>query len=656
MSTQDTNTQPTSQGEHRIRHQKKAYDATALVVLAALFLGVIAASTFLFRGARLDLTENKLYTIAPGTKNMLAKLDEPINLYFFFSQEPSRELPALRAYAQRVRELLEEMEQRADGKLRLSVIDPQPFSEEEDRAAAFGLPAVPVGLHGQQLYFGLAGTNSTDGKEIIGFFQQDKEEFLEYDVASLIYRLANPKRPVVGLMSSLQMDASFDPQMGRMREGWTITSHLRELFTLQTIATDVNEIPQDVNVLLVVHPKNLSAATLYAIDQFVLRGGKLFAFMDPSSEQDAAAQGGFPGMMNSEGRSSTLGPLLTAWGVEFDAGKVIADQGLAMTVSTRQGQPPTRHLGVLSLPRGSMNSKDVATANLDSINLMTVGALKQAKDAKTQFEPLLTSSNAAAPVEAIKFAFLTDPQMLLDGFAATGETYTFAARVHGKFASAFPDGPPAEAQAPNGATHLKESASDANVVLIADTDLLADMMWLRVQNLFGQRYAVAWANNGDFIANVLDNLTGSADLISVRGRQSFFRPFTRVDELKQRADQQLRAKEQELNEQLQQTESKLQQLQASRQDQSSLSLTPEQEQELLRFQQERARVRKELRDVRRSLNVGIESLGNWLKAINIGLIPLLLIVAAIVVAVRRRQRLRQSRAAANTPAAQGASA
>ena len=650
MSTNDTHSQP----EHHIRHQKKAYDATALVVLAALFLGVIAASTFLFRGARLDLTENKLYTIAPGTKSMLSKLDEPINLYFFFSQEPSRELPALRTYAQRVRELLEEMEQRADGKLRLTVIDPQPFSEEEDRAAAFGLPAAPVGMHGQQLYFGLAGTNSTDGKEVIGFFQQEKEEFLEYDVASLIYRLANPKRPVIGLMSSLPMDASYDPQMGRMREGWAITSQLRELFTLQTIATDVSEIPQDVSVLLVVHPKNLPDGALYAIDQFVLRGGKLLAFMDPSSEQDAAAQGGLPGMP-SDSRSSTLGPLLDAWDVEFDTSKVIADQGLAMTVSTRQGQPASRHVGVLSLPREVMNEKDVATANLDSINLMTVGALKQTTDAKTQFEPLLTSSNAAAPIDAIKFAFLTDPQMLLDGFAATGETYAFAARVHGKLTSAYPDGPPADAQT-SGSTHLKESTEEANIVLIADTDMLADMMWLRAQSLFGQRYAVAWANNGDFIANVLDNLTGSADLISVRGRQSFFRPFTRVDELRQRADQQLRATEQELNEQLQQTESKLQQLQASRQDQSSLSLTPEQEAEIVRFQQERARVRKELRDVRRSLNVGIERLGTWLKAINVGLIPLLLIVAAVLVAVRRRQRLRQSRVAAVTPAPQGASA
>jgi len=634
----------TDNTQQSLRHQKKAYDATALVVLAALFLGLMVVATFLFRGARIDLTENQLYTIAPGTKRVLATLDEPINLYFFFSQEPSRDLPGLRAYAQRVRELLEEMAQRSSGKLHLTVIDPQPFSDDEDRATQFGLAAAPVGAQGQQLYFGLAGTNATDGKQTIGFFQQEKEEFLEYDVASLIYKLAHPKRPTIGLLSSLPMDASFDQQTGQMREGWAITSQLREMFTLRPVPVETHEITQDIDVLMVVHPKNLSPATLYALDQFVLRGGKLLAFMDPSSEQDAAGAAQMPGM-GGDNRASTLGPLLKAWGVEYDPSKVIGDQGLALTVATRQGQAPSRHLGVLSLPRASMNAKDVATAKLDSINMMTVGSLKASKDAKTQFEPLLTSSSKAAPLDASKFAFLSDPHILLDGFVPTGETYTLAARVHGKIASAFPEGPPPNGGAPNTNAHRKESAGEANIVLVADTDMLADMMWLRSQNLFGQHYAVAWANNGDFIANVLDNLTGSSDLISVRGRQSFFRPFTRVDALRQRADQQLRVKEQELNKELQQTEVKLKQLQSSRKDQSSLSLTPEQEQELLRFQQERGRVRKELRDVRRSLNVGIESLGLWLKVVNIGLIPLLLSMAAIFIAVRRRKRLRLSRGA-----------
>lgn len=619
--------------------KKKTYDATALAILAALFLGVIVVSTFLFRGARIDMTENGLYTIAPGTKRVLTSLEEPVNLYFFFSQAPSRDLTALRAYAQRVRELLEEMAQRSNGKVRLTVIDPQPFSEDEDRAAQFGLTATPVGMFGETLYFGLAGTNATDGKQVIGFFQENKEEFLEYDIASLIYKLAHPKLPTIGLMTTLPMDEAYDQQTGRMREGWAATQQLRELFTVRSVPITATAIDKEIEMLMVVHPKNLSPATLYALDQFVLRGGKLLAFMDPSAEQDNANAGPVPGM-NVESRVSTLGPLLKAWGVDYDANRVVGDQALALAVNVRQGEPPVRHLAILALPRTSMSNNDVTTANLTTINVWSAGALKASNDAKSTFDPLLTSSNRAALIETSKLAQISDPQMLLDGFTPTGEAFTLAARVHGTFESAFPNGPPGGAA--TGA-HLKQSVGEANVVLVADTDMLANMMWIREQRLFGQRYAEPFAHNGAFLANLVDNLAGSSDLISVRGRQSFFRPFTRVDQLREQADQRLRSKEQELNKELQAAEAKLMQLQNSRQDQNSLTLTPEQELEVNRFQQERGRLRKELREVRRSLNVEIENLGRWVKWLNIALIPALLTIAAIVVAIRRRKRLQTSR-------------
>ena len=626
--------------------KKRAYDSSALLALAALFIALMVLTTFLFRGWRIDFTENRLYTIAPGAKNVLANLDEPINLYFFFSQEASRDIPTLRAYAQRVRELLEEMTQRSNGKLRLSVVDPQPFSDDEDRAAQYGLQAAPVGNLGQQLYFGLAGVNSTDGKQVISFFQPDKEEFLEYDVVSLIHKLAHPKRPTIGLISSLPMEESFDQATGRMREGWAVLSQLREMYTVKSLQADAPTIDQDVDVLMLVHPKNLAPDALYAIDQYVMRGGKVVAFVDPVSEQDAA---GNPMMGGSGNRSSDLAPLLHAWGVEYDPNQVVGDAARALAVATRQGQAPVRHLAVLSLPRDSLNSNDIITSKLDSINLWSVGALKKREGASVQFEPLLTSSAQAALLPASKFMFLGDPQSLLDGFTPTGEKYAIAARITGKVASAYPDGPPGDSgnalvnALNNKSAHLKESSGDANLAIVADADMLADMMWLRTQTLFGQRYAVAWANNGDFVGNMLDNMAGSADLISIRGRQSFFRPFTYVDKLRQRADSQLRAKEQELNQELQQTEQKLTQLQSARADQGSLSLTPEQEKEVTRFQQERARVRKELRDVRRSLDLGITRLGTALKIVNIGLIPLALIIAAVVVAMRRRRRLSASR-------------
>jgi ABC-type uncharacterized transport system involved in gliding motility auxiliary subunit len=566
--------------------KKKTYDASALAILAVLFIAIIVAATFIFRGWRIDLTQNRIYTIAPGTKSVLSNLDEPINLYFFFSEDASRDVPQIRAYAQRVREMLEEMAQRSKGKLHLSVINPQPFSDDEDRATQFGLSPAPIGNGNQQLYFGLAGTNSVDGKQVIGFFQPEKEEFLEYDIASLIYKLAHPKHPTIGLLSSLPMDASFDQNTGQMREGWAVMSQLHEMYAIKPLQPSIKNIDKDIDVLMVVHPKNLSPDTLYAIDQYVLRGGKLLAFVDPHSEQDAA---GNPMSGGDGNRSSTLGPLFTAWGIDYDTSKVVGDAELALSVATRQGQAPTRHLGVISLTRDFVNRKDVITSTLDSINLLAAGTIKQHenKDGKSTitFEPLLTSSKKAALIPADKFQFLGDPQTLFDGFQPTGEQYTIAARISGKLPSAFPNGAPNGAAgnessgnklvgALQGNEHLKESTSDTNVIVVADTDLLADMMWVRMQNVFGQRYAVAWANNGDFVSNMLDNLAGSSDLISIRGRQSFFRPFTRVDDLRQQADSKLRAKEQELNKELQETESKLTQLQATRSDKGSMTLSP----------------------------------------------------------------------------------
>jgi ABC-type uncharacterized transport system involved in gliding motility auxiliary subunit len=249
---------------------------------------------FVLRGARFDLTANRLYTIAPGTQHIVSSLKEPINLYFFFSQEATSQSPPLRAYAQRVRELLEEMARRSQGKIKLSVIDPAPFSEDEDRAAEFGLTAAPAGPYGESVYFGLAGTNSTDGRETIPLFAEEKEQFLEYDIASLVYRLSNPKKPTVGAISSLPVDASFDQQSGRMLEGWASIEQLREVVQLRTLAPDIAKIDADVDLLLLIHPKDLQPQTLYAIDQFVMRGGKLIAFVDPQSENDLAAQQGGP--------------------------------------------------------------------------------------------------------------------------------------------------------------------------------------------------------------------------------------------------------------------------------------------------------------------------------------------------------------------------
>jgi len=626
------------------RWQRTGFGIGGLVALAVLFLGVVMLANLALRGMRLDLTQNRLYTLSPGTKQVLGELKEPVNLYFYFSRDAAaKQSPLIMPYATRVREFLEEVTARAGGKIRLQVIDPQPFSEDEDRASEAGLQPLPVGDGtGGSLYFGLAGTNSTDGRSVIPGFTPDREEFLEYDVAKLIQELASPQKPVIGLVSTLPMQGQYNPMTGQMGETWPILGQLEQLFTIRSLTPDVDHIDKDVDVLMIVHPKNFPPKTLYAIDQFVMRGGKVLLFVDPDSGADTSGQdpqNPFAGAGASH--SSDLEPLLTAWGVAYDPTKVVADLDLGLEVRSSMQGPPTRHIGILGLRSDDLNKKDVDTATLDSINVATAGFLAPRSGATTKFEPLLMSSSNAAPLPAVRFGPMTDPASLRDGFKPTGTRYAIAARITGPLSSAYPQGAPADQKPSAGppSAHLAKSAGPANIVIVADTDMLMDYMWVQTRELLGQRVQQAFASNGDFVANALDNLGGSSALISIRGRATFSRPFERVEALKRRADDRLRAKVLELQTELQQTESKLTELQSKRNDQASLMLTPEQEQELKRFTAEKAHVRKELRETQRGLDVEINRLDVWLKVLNIAVAPLAVALAgALILSLRRRRR------------------
>lgn len=612
-----------------------------LIALAVLFLGVVMLSNVGLRGMRVDLTQNRLYTLSPGTKQVLAELKEPINLYFYFSRDAAaKQAPLLLPYATRVREFLEELATRSGGKIHLRIVDPQPFSDDEDHAAEYGLQPLHGGA-GDALYFGLTGTNSTDGRSSIPSFQADREEFLEYDVAKLINDLGTPKKPVIGLMSSLGLQGQFNPMTGQMGEPWQILTQLQDLFTMRTLTTDVDHIDKDVDVLMLVHPKGLPPKTLYAIDQFVMRGGRVLLFVDPNAGGDTTGQdpsNPLAGAMANH--SSDLKPLLAAWGVDYDPTKVIGDLDRGLDVRTSMQAPPVRHIGILGLAHGDMNQKDVVSASLDKINLATVGFLSARAGAKTKFEALLQSSASAAPIPAQRFNALLDPATLRDGFKPTGVRYALAARITGPVDSAYPQGPPPDQKAAAGppAAHLAKSAQAANIVVVADTDLLMDYMWVQTREVFGQRMAQVFASNGDFVANILDNLSGSNALISVRGRATFSRPFERVEALRRQADDRLRGKALELQAELQQTETKLTQLQSKRNDQSSLMLSPEQEAELKKFVAEKARVRRELRETQRGLDVDINRLDSWLKVINIAIAPLCVAVAGVIILSLRRRR------------------
>lgn len=622
---------------------KRSLGSVALVLLAALFVALTVLSNAALKGMRLDLTEHRLYTISPGTRSILAGLDEPVNLYFFFSRRGTEGVPYLRSWGQRVREMLEEFANHADGHLRLHFIDPLPFSEEEDQAVSFGLEAVGLGASGEAVYIGLAGTNAIDGIEVIPFFQPDREALLEYDLARLVWALANPERPVVGLVTPLQVMRGFDPLAGGVRESWAVIAQLEQLFELRNFGTRPSQIDDEVDLLLVIHPAGLDEGSLYAIDQFVMRGGTLLAFVDPHAE--SAAQDPLLGGSTEafDNQASDLERLFTPWGIRADTSAVVLDADNALMVNIGGG-PPVRHLGMLGLTRAGMAGDEVVTAELDRINIASAGHIELLDGAALELTPLLWSSHESMLVSASRAAMLPDPSVLMDEFVPDGARRIIAARIDGQLPSAFPDGPPAGVEP--GREHRVRSAGTVSLLVVADTDVLSDRLWVQVRSLLGQRMVQAFADNGAFLVNALDHLSGSRDLISVRSRGSYSRPFDRVETMRREAESRLRSQEQRLQQQLDETERRLMDLELARRDDDGLLFSPAQEAELARFQQEQLRIRRALREVRRELDASIERLGARLKLINIVAVPALVALAALGAAAWRQRRRRRTTGAA----------
>ena len=649
---------------------------TGVVLALVLLFAVNILASRILGSVRIDLTENRLFTLSEGTRNTLASLEEPVTLRFYLSQRELGRVPGIGGYADRVRALLDEYERLSGGKVRVHVIDPEPFSEDEDRAVAYGMRGVPLGLDEGSFYFGLAGTNSVDDEEVIPFFVTEREQFLEYDVTKLVYSLTGPRQKIVGLLSSLPIEGQGPPQMqaafgGMNAPPWMVVEQMRQLFEVRSLHPKLDEIPDDVDVLMLVHPQALPAEALYAIDQYVLRGGRVVAFVDPYSETQQEGMAG--GLMPPAGsRRSEIGELLTAWGVTLGE-EVIADLDLALKVRMEQGgRVVTFDYPVwMNVIPDTFDQEDIVTGNLGNLGFGTPGYLEPAEGAATTFTPLVTTTPRAAQFTTAQVAAVTtDPRDLLDEYTPQDRAYTLVARVSGKVRTAFPEGRPlpdpadgageegngpaettgaAEgdgAEADPEAEHLSESTEDAQIILIADADMLADRFWVVVEEFLGSRIAMPSAANGSFVNNVIDNLTGSGDLISVRNRGTFTRPFIRVVALRQQAERAFRTKEQELIAQLEETERRLVELEESNQGNDSLILTDAQRDELVGFRQERVRIRKELREVRRRLRADIEALESWLKFANIGLVPILIGLSGLVAGLVQLRRRRAAGAAA----------
>ena len=615
---------------------RRLLSGSGILVAAILAVALITINNNLFTGVRLDLTENKLFTLSTGTINIISTLEEPISLDFYLSRKTLADFPQLMNYANRVRDLLEEYAAKSGGKIALSIIEPEPFSVEEDQAVASGLNGISVNAAGDRAYFGLVGVNSTDDEANIPFFQTSREQALEYDITKLIYNLANPEKRVVGVMSGLPLFGN--PAQG-VSERWAIINVMEEFFEVRNIGVSSDRIDEDVDVLMVVHPKGFTEQTLFAIDQYLLKGGHAMLFVDPlaegdNPEPDPANPYVMPDM------SSSLNILLDGWGVEVDTSKIAADINLAMRVQTQGARGPqeSNYLPWLQLEADNFNREDFSTSELNLVHMGTAGIVELQEEASVELAPLIQTTTDSMKMERDLIFFQRDPNVMLANFESGNKVLVLAARISGNVTSAYPDGLPKEDEeddtSPMDDT-VKEGRIDA--VLVGDTDILADHFWIRMQNFFGVQIPQSVANNGDFVINTLDNLAGNTDLISLRSRGEFSRPFTVVEQIRRGAEAQFREQEQELQTRLEETEQKIAQLQQEG-GEGALLLSQEQAAEIEDFRLEQIRTRKELRAVQHELQKNIERLGTLLKFINIGLIPLFIALLALFAGIHHARR------------------
>ena len=704
-------------------NRKSLFSSAGLVAIAVgLLLSVAVIS--LLPSFRIDLTEDNLYSLSDGTRNIVSNLQQPIELLFFYSDSATEDVPQIRSYANRIQQLLEEIVIASDGNLILSVIDPEPFSEDEDLATQYGIRAVPVSQGGEPVYLGVAVVrdNSSEDNpfaapvsEILPVVRPDIEEFLEYEFMKLITKVDNPDRQVIGLLTELDIDGGFDPVRGQATQQWMVMDFIRQLYEVRRIDITGDSVEEDIDILMIVHPEGLSEQMLYGIDQHVMRGGKTLLFLDPNA--DSLVTRSPQGALIPAGMSSELPGLLQAWGIEFQNDKVLTDNELALRVVLGQNQRPTPHLGMLGVNRNYLTQGDIITNGLESVNLSSSGAIAQLQGAGTDFEPLIVSSTDAMLMDAALMENIIDPSVLFDEFESAGESYVIAARVSGIIDSAFPEGRPqvpaagdeaADEDAVNEDTvdentvdadtvnadaidadavnadainadateeetstdraepvsdnparevvsapdqdaeetveeepvpaHIPSSNGVVNIVVFADTDVLSDRLWVQIAQFLGQRIPQPFANNGDLIINTLDNLSGGADLVSIRSRGRYSRPFTRVLDLQREADDRLRTEEAELVDRLAETEAALAELNQTEDGEPIGQITPEIQAEIDRFNAELLDTRRRLRDVQYQLTEDIEQLGAFLKVINSGAIPLLLTILVLFTHYSRGRR------------------
>ena len=614
----------------QFRPDRHKLTIVGIVLAVILFVALNVYGSLSLRGARLDLTDNRQFTLSGGTEQLLAKVEEPLTLRFYASRALRDANPFLGSYADRVHDMLRTYAEASNGRILVEYIDPEPFSPEEDRAVGFGLE--PVSLEGGAItgYFGIAGTNSTDDVDVLPMLSPEREPFLEYDLTRMVSNLASPDKPVVAMVTGLPMNADPTAQY----RPWQVMQELDQFFDIRMESGDIDRFAEDVDALVLVHPQALSEKTIYAIDQFVMRGGKVLVFVDPQSEAQAMRQQ--PGMEVAD-TFSNLEKLLPAWGVDYDPEVVVGDPQTARQVGFTSGgrEQVVNYLPWLSLDHSRLAADDVITSELNVVNLGTAGALAPREGATTSFTPLIRTSPDAMAIPAEEVRRYPDPMALIRDFKPGGKELVLAARIAGPLKSAFGDQPPQDVV--HEPAHLAEAQSPAQIIVVADTDLLDNRTWL---NMLGDQVAIPVADNTNLVANAIDNLVGSEALMSLRGREVTLRPFTKVQEIRRAGEIQYRAKEQELLTRLADLQDKLSSLQVTEGEDPSL-LSDAQRQEIDGFRSQLLDTRRELRDVQLAMRQDIEHLRDTTRFLNIVAVPLLVALAAIVIALVRRARYRR---------------
>ncbi len=623
---------------------KKLTGIAGLVVVAA----IIGAANLILSNLplRVDMTGEKLYTLSKGSKAVLGKLENDVTLKFYYSSS-SAEMPMqLKTYAQQVQNLLKEYELAGNGHVALEAYDPKPDSDAEEWAQRYGVEPQNVTPFGQPVYFGLVAVCG-DREETLPRFSPRTESTLEYDVTRLVTRVGwDEQRPVIGVMTSLPgvLGQPPNPMMQMQRrqqpQGWASFMELKKDYDVREIPTTAESIDEDVKALVVLHAKDLSEKTLFAIDQFVVRGGRLIACVDAFSAMDMISQRQQqnPMMMQMGGQDgpSTLGKLFDAWGVSFDTQKVVADLASATKLNAGNGRAE-ENPAFLSLGAKNVDKTDLLVSGLTQLVFPFAGAFSFAQKDGLKFEPLVTTSADSA--------CLVDRQNVQFGMGAMrrelkpdGVRRTLAARLSGTFRTAFPKGPDWKEGSTNAVPKVVAEGDKGSVVLFADSDFLADDFCVQVINTLFGPIAQPWNDNLVLFSNVIEQYAGREELIGVRSRGPSNRPFAKVDALEAKAMAKWQAKQEEFEKELEETQQRLMSLQKQKTGNERLLLSKEQQEEIAKLRRTQADTRRQLKNVRKELTGDIDRLGLTLKVINICLVPLLVIGFGILRGLKRRRR------------------